>query len=296
MASSVARRTSGPAHYQDTVPIEPERSPEEGYHFTEDIADRAADWIRQQRALMPDKPFFLYFAPGATHAPHHVPAEWSDRYRGRFDPGWDALREDTIVRQRAMGIVPESAQLTDRPAEIPAWDDMPSDLRPVLARQMEVYAGFLEHADHHVGRLIDTLEDLQILEDTLVLYLIGDNGASAEGTIHGTFNELVMFSGPGLRNARNDGVPYRRFRWSGCVQPLRGGLGPCDGHPLSVDQAGRVALGRYAKRRDRALAARNSRSRRAAHQFHHVIDVAPTVLEAAGIPSRRSSMASSSSR
>src|SRR5687767_5660900 len=171
-----------PAIYDGTVPVEPDRSPEEGYHFTEDMTDRAIDWIRQQKALMPDKPFFAYFAPGATHAPHHVPIEWSDKYEGRFDQGWDALREETFARQQELGVIPPEAELTDRPEEIPAWDDMPDDLKPVLARQMEVYAGFLEHVDHHIGRLVDALEDLEVLEDTLVYYIIGDNGASAEGT------------------------------------------------------------------------------------------------------------------
>ena len=132
------------------------------------MTDQAIDWVRQQKALMPDKPFFVYFAPGATHAPHHVPTEWSDKYKGRFDDGWDALREETFARQKELGVVPADAELTARPEEIPAWDDMPDDLKPVLARQMEVYAGFMEHTDHHVGRLIDALAELEILDDTLV--------------------------------------------------------------------------------------------------------------------------------
>ena len=144
---------------------------------------------------MPDKPFFVYFAPGATHAPHHVPTEWSAKYKGKFDQGWDALREETFARQKELGVIPPEAELTARPAEIPAWDEIPDDLKPVLARQMEVYAGFLEHTDHHVGRLVDALEDLGILEDTLVYYIIGDNGASAEGTPNGCFNELVILNG-----------------------------------------------------------------------------------------------------
>ena len=139
------------------MPIEQPKTAEEGYHFTEDMTDQAIDWIKQQKALMPDKPFFVYYAPGATHAPHHVPSEWSDKYKGAFDDGWDALRERTFARQKELGVIPSDAELTERPAEIPAWDDMPDDLKPVLARQMEVYAGFLEHTDHHVGRLIDAL-------------------------------------------------------------------------------------------------------------------------------------------
>ena len=184
-----------PAIYRDTVPIEQPKTAEEGYHFTEDMTDQAIDWVKQQKALMPDKPFFVYFAPGATHAPHHVPTEWSDKYKGAFDDGWDALRERTFAKQKELGVIPADAELTERPDEIPAWDDMPDDLKPVLARQMEVYAGFLEHTDHHVGRLVDALSELEILDDTLVYYVIGDNGASAEGTPNGCFNELVVLNG-----------------------------------------------------------------------------------------------------
>ncbi|MET1037555.1 MAG: arylsulfatase, partial [Aeromicrobium sp.] len=184
-----------PAIYSGTVPVEPDRTPEEGYHFTEDMTDHTIDWVRQQKALMPDKPFFVYYAPGATHAPHHVPVEWSDKYRGKFDQGWDVLREETFARQREAGVIPPDAVLTERPEEIPAWDDMPEDLRPVLARQMEVYAGFLEHTDHHVGRLVDALDDLEVLDDTLIYVIIGDNGASAEGTVNGTFNEMLSLNG-----------------------------------------------------------------------------------------------------
>jgi arylsulfatase A-like enzyme len=141
-----------PALDNGTVPIEPDRLPEEGYHFTEDMTDRAIDWVRQQKALMPDKPFFAYYAPGATHAPYHVPEEWSARYKGKFDQGWDVVREETLARQKELGVIPVDAELTARHEEIPAWDDMPDALKPVLARQMEVYAGFLEHTDHHIGR------------------------------------------------------------------------------------------------------------------------------------------------
>jgi arylsulfatase A-like enzyme len=184
-----------PAIYEGTTPLEPPKTPAEGYHFTEDMTDKAISWMRQQKSLMPDKPFFMYYAPGATHAPHHVSREWSARYTDRFNAGWDALREETFARQKELGVIPADAQLTARPAEIPAWDDMADELKPVLARQMEVYAGFLEHTDFHVGRLLDTLEGLEVLDDTLVYYIIGDNGASAEGTINGTFNELLLLNG-----------------------------------------------------------------------------------------------------
>jgi arylsulfatase A-like enzyme len=274
-----------PALYEDTVPIEPERTPEEGYHFTEDMTDHAIGWIRQQKALMPDKPFFAYFAPGATHAPHHVPAEWSAKYKGKFDQGWDVLREETLARQKELGVVPEDAELTARPAEIPAWDDTPDEMKPVFARQMEVYAGFLEHTDHHIGRLIDALDELEILDDTLVYVIIGDNGASAEGTPNGCFNELVILNGAfGLETvefmrSRIDefGSPtaYNHFavgwahamdtpyQWTKQVASHWGGTrnGTIVHWPNGIDAKGEVRT-----------------------QFHHVIDVATTVLDVAGIP------------
>ena len=274
-----------PAIYNGTVPVEPERTPEEGYHFTDDMTDHAIDWVRQQKALMPDKPFFVYFAPGATHAPHHVPTEWSERYKGAFDEGWDALRERTLARQKELGVIPPDAELTARPAEIPAWDDMPDDLKPVLARQMEVYAGFLEHTDHHVGRLVDALADLEVLDDTLVYYIIGDNGASAEGTPNGCFNELVILNGAGglesaeFMSARIDdfGTPkaYNHYavgwahamdtpyQWTKQVASHWGGTrnGTVVHWPNGFEAKGEVRS-----------------------QFGHVIDVAATVLDVAGLP------------
>ena len=142
-----------PGLYEGTAAVEPSKTPEQGYTLTEDLADRAITWVRQQKVLMPDKPFMMYFAPGATHAPHHVPKEWSDKYKGKFDGGWDKLREESLARQKKLGVIPEDAVLTARHAEIPSWDEMPANLKPVLARQMEIYAGFLEQVDHHVGRL-----------------------------------------------------------------------------------------------------------------------------------------------
>src|SRR5208283_2283905 len=141
-----------PSLYEGTIPVEPKKSPEEGYHLMEDMTDKAINWIGQQKALIPDKPFFVYFAPGATHAPHHVPKDWADKYKGKFDLGWDKLREETFARQKKLGVIPQDCQLTARHKEIPSWDEMPAALKPVLIRQMEVYAGFMEYCDHHVGR------------------------------------------------------------------------------------------------------------------------------------------------
>jgi arylsulfatase len=274
-----------PALYEGTTPIEPDRTPEEGYHLTEDLTDRAIGWVREQKSLTPDKPFFMYFAPGATHAPHHVPEEWSAKYRGRFDTGWDALREEILARQKKLGVVPEDAVLTDRPPEIPAWDEMPEDLKPVLARQMEVYAGFMEHTDHHVGRLIESLRDLDVLEDTLVYYVIGDNGASAEGTVNGTFNEAFTFNAanaletPEMLAAKVDelGTPSANnhyavgwahaldtpYKWTKQVGSHWGGTrnGTIVHWPNGFEARGEIRS-----------------------QFSHVIDIAATVLDAAGLP------------
>ena len=274
-----------PAIYQDTVPVEPDRTPEEGYHFTEDMTDHAIDWIRQQKALMADKPFFAYFAPGATHAPHHVPKEWADKYKGRFDQGWDRLREETLARQQELGVVPADAELTARPAEIPAWDDMPDDLKPVLARQMEVYAGFLEHTDHHVGRLIDALADLEILADTLVYLIIGDNGASAEGSLNGCFNELVVLNGAaGLETvefmaSRIDdfGTPaaYNHYAvgWAHAMDT------PYQWTKQVASHWGGTRNGTIVHWPNGFTAKGEIRS-----QFHHIIDVATTILDAADLP------------
>jgi len=274
-----------PALYNGTVPVEPDRTPEEGYHFTEDMTDRAIDWVRQQKALMPDKPFFVYFAPGATHAPHHVPKEWADRYKGRFDQGWDRLREETFARQKELGVIPPDAELTARPGEIPAWDDMPDGLKPVLARQMEVFAGFLEHTDHHVGRLVQALEDLGVLDDTLVYYIIGDNGASAEGTINGTFNEMFTFNGAAaLETAEFMASRIADFGTPAAYNHYAVGWAHAMDTPY---QWTKQVASHWGGTRNGTIVhwPGGIRSRGESRtQFHHVIDVAPTVLEAAGLP------------
>ncbi len=274
-----------PTIYEGTTPVEPKKTPEEGYHFMADMTDKAMAWISQQKALAPDKPFFVYFAPGATHAPHHVPKEWADKYKGKFDQGWDKLREETFARQKKLGVIPADCQLTPRHAEIPAWDDMPETLKPVLRRQMEVYAGFMEYTDHHVCRMLDGMKNLGILDDTLVYYIIGDNGASAEGTLNGTFNEMLNFNGlgaietPEFLTERLDklGGPesYNHYavgwahamntpyQWTKQVASHWGGTrnGTIVHWPKGIKAKGEIRS-----------------------QFSHVIDVAPTILEAAGIP------------
>ena len=274
-----------PSLYEGTTPIEITRTPEEGYHLVEDMTDKAISWIGQQKALIPDKPFFVYFAPGATHAPHHVPKEWADNYKGKFDGGWDKLREETFARQKKLGVIPADSELTKRHKEIPAFDDMPEALKPVLRRQMENYAGFMEYTDHHVGRLLDSLEKLDILDDTLVYYIIGDNGASAEGTLNGTFNEMINFNGaaaletPEFMMERIDkfggpeSYPHYAVGWAHAMNT------PYQWTKQVASHWGGTRNGTIVHWPKGIKAKGELRT-----QFHHVIDLASTILEAAGLP------------
>ncbi len=274
-----------PAIYEGTTALEPEKTPEEGYHFTEDLTNKAIKWVRQQKAQMPDKPFFMYFAPGATHAPHHVPKAWADKYKGRFDQGWDKLREEIFARQKKLGVVPADAELTKRPEEIPAWDKMPAELKPILAKEMEVYAGFLEHTDHHVGRLIDALQSLEVLDDTLIYYIVGDNGASAEGTPNGCFNEMAVLNGlAGLETTEFLKSKIDKFGGPEAYNHYAVGWAHAMDTPYQwtkqvASHWGGTRNGTIVHWPDGIKAEGELRS-----QFCHVIDVAPTVLEAAKLP------------
>ncbi len=274
-----------PAIFEGTTPVEPPKTPEQGYHFTTDMTDKAVKWIRQQKSLASDKPFFVYFAPGATHAPHHVPKEWADKYKGKFDQGWDKLREETFARQKKLGVIPNDCQLTERSQGIPAWDDVAADMQPVLTREMEIYAGFLEHTDHHVGLLLDALADLDVLDDTLVYVIIGDNGASAEGSLQGTFNEMIPLTGfgaletPEFLTARLDkfGGPeaYNHYAvgWAHAMDT------PYQWTKQVASHWGGTRNGTIVHWPHGIRAKGETRS-----QFHHVVDVAPTVLEVAHLP------------
>ena len=175
-----------PAEFYDT---------EDPYYFPDAMADQTIEWLHGIRAQDADKPFFAYFSTGCSHAPHHVGKEWADKYKGKFDQGWDKLREETFARQKALGVIPADAELTARNDAFPAWDDVPDKLKAFYARQMEVYAGFSENADHNVGRVIDAIDELGELDNTIIVWIWGDNGASMEGTITGSFNELTMQNG-----------------------------------------------------------------------------------------------------
>jgi arylsulfatase len=270
-----------PAVYDGVTRVEVPQDPD--YHFTTDMTNQAIAWVRFQQALTPDKPFFIYFAPGATHAPHHVPKEWIAKYDGKFDQGWDRLREETLARQIELGVVPAGTKLTPRPAEIPAWDPLTSDQKRLFARQMETFAGFAEHTDHEIGRLVQAIRDMGELDNTLLFYIVGDNGASAEGGPDGTYNEMLALNGivsdvsSQLAHIDEWGGPHTfphfaigwalagttPFQWTKQVASHFGGTR----NPMVVHWPKRITAGG-------ALCA----------QFHHVIDVAPTVLEAAGLP------------
>ena len=270
-----------PTLYFGTKPVEPPDDPE--YHLTPDLVNHAVAWVQAQQSLTPDKPFFVYLSFGATHAPHHVPKEWSDKYKSKFDQGWDKLRETTLANQKKLGVVPQDCQLTARSEGIPAWADLDADAKKAAARLMEIYAGFAEHTDHYAGVFLDALEGMGVLDNTLVFYIAGDNGASAEGLITGTYNEMLTlnhvadtidnilahYDDLGTVGAYNHypvgwahamDCPYQ---WTKQVASHWGGTrnGMAVRWPKGIKAKGQVRS-----------------------QFHHVIDIAPTILECAGLP------------
>jgi arylsulfatase A-like enzyme len=270
-----------PAIFDGVTRVEHKQTPD--YHFTVDMTDQAVNWMSAQQALTPDKPFYMYFAPGATHAPHHAPKEWIAKYKGQFSGGWDKLREETFARQKTLGVIPADAKLTPRPKEIPAWDDMNAEQKRLFERQMETFAGFAAHTDDQVGRLVAQLEAMGELENTLFFYIVGDNGASAEGGPEGTYNEMMALNGiVGKADQMMDHIedwggpttfPHfaigwawannTPFQWTKQVASHFGGTrnGMVMHWPKGMKAKGEVRS-----------------------QFHHVIDVAPTALEAAKIP------------
>lgn len=270
-----------PALYDQTTPIEPHAGRDD-YHLTEDLADQAIAWMRRQRAAAPDRPFFLYFSPGATHSPHHVWPDWIKRFEGQFDQGWDRLREEIHARQLELGVIPSGTKLTPRPEQLPAWDDYDDRYKPVASRLMETYAGFLAHTDAQVGRLIDGLDDLGIWDTTLFIYVTGDNGASAEGTMHGAWSapsfqngvpedpewllaHMGDFGSDRAENHFNAAWAWALdapFQWTKQVASHFGGTrnGLAISWPAEVAARGELRT-----------------------QFHHVIDIVPTIYEAAGI-------------
>jgi arylsulfatase len=273
-----------PAIYDGTVRVEHRPSPD--YHFTTDMTDQAIRWVSAQQSLTPDKPFYLYVAPGATHAPHHVPKEWITKYKGQFSGGWDRLREETLARQKKLGVIPADARLTPRPKEIPAWADMSPDQKRLLERQMETFAGFAEHTDNEIGRLTAQLEAIGALDNTLFFYIVGDNGASAEGGPEGTFNEMMALNG--IIGTAEQMMPHLED-WGGpttfphfAVGWAWAGNTPFQWTKQVASHFGGTRNGMVLHWPKRIQGRGDVRS-----QFHHVIDVAPTVLEAAGLPQPR---------
>lgn len=270
-----------PAIYDGTVRVEVERTPD--YHFTTDMTDQAINWVSAQQALTPDKPFYIYYATGATHAPHHVPKEYIEKYKGKFDQGWDKLREETLARQIEMGVVPPGTKLTERPAEIPAWDSQTPDQQKLFARQMEVFAAFAEHTDHEVGRLVNALDEIGELDNTLFLYVIGDNGSSAEGGPEGTYNEMMALNGIiGEASQMMDHIdewggpntfPHFAIGWAHATNT------PFQWTKQVASHFGGTRNGMVVHWPEGIKSKGEIRS-----QFTHVTDVAPTVLEAAGLP------------
>ncbi|ADB51484.1 arylsulfatase [Conexibacter woesei] len=271
-----------PALVDGTSTVEPPDDPD--YHLMTDLADRTIAYVREQQSLTPDKPFFAYLAPGATHTPHHVPRAWIHKYKGQFDDGWDALRERSIARQRELGVVAADCELTRRPDGIAAWADVPAEWRPILSRQMEVYAAFLEYADTECGRVLDALEELGVLDDTLVLYIIGDNGASAEGGLNGAYM---------ITTASNGGGEYETPQfWQEHLSEVGGPraynhYSVAWAHALCAPyQWTKQVASHYGGTRNGTIVhwpARIRASGEVRTQWHHVIDVAPTILELAGI-------------
>ncbi len=266
--------------FEGTIPVEAQHE-RPNTHFDEIMADKAITWIKQQKALAPDKPFFVYYAPGTAHGPHHAPKEWIARYKGRFDQGWDKVREETLARQKQLGLVSANTKLTPRHHEIPAWDSLTGDQKRVYARMMEVYCAALAHADHQIGRILDTIDQLGQRDNTLVIYIQGDNGPSAEGSMQGTTNEL------GTGNGVTEDLPY--------LLSMIDELGPKTYNHYPVGWASAMAApfqwtkqaaSHFGGTRNGVAVSWPSRIKdrgTVRAQFHHVIDIGPTVLEAAGL-------------
>lgn len=270
-----------PFIYDGTHQVELPDDP--NYHFLTDMTNQSVAWIRQLKALTPDKPFFVYFAPGATHAPHHVPKEWIDRWKGKFDQGWDKLRDEILARQIERGVAPKGTKLAPKPEAIPDWEGLTADEKKLFARQAEVFAAFIEYTDHEIGRVVQAIEDTGELDNTLVIFVYGDNGTSAEGGRYGMFNEMTYFNGV---PEKVEDMLKQIDKWGGpeTYPHMAAGWAVAFDTPyqwtkqMASDHGGtKVGM---AVRWPKGIKAKGELRT----QFHHVIDVAPTILEAAGLP------------
>jgi arylsulfatase A-like enzyme len=270
-----------PMIYDGLQKIEAPASP--GYHFMTDMTNQAIKWMRHQKSLTPGKPFFIYFAPGATHAPHHAPKKWIAKYSGRFDQGWDRLREQTLARQKKLGVVPVNTKLAPKPEAIRDWETLTRDEKRLFARQMEVFAGYAEYADAEIGRLIRAIEEQGQLDNTLIIYIVGDNGASAEGGMNGLFNEMTYVNG--VQEKTEDILKvYDKLGGPMTYNHYAAGWAIAGDTPFTWTK---MVASNYGGTRNgmvihwpRGLAAKGQLRT----QWHHVIDIAPTILEAAGLP------------
>ena len=270
-----------PYIFDGTAPVELPDDPH--YHFMADMSDKAAAWIDYQKALTPGKPFFVYFAPGATHAPHHVPQEWIAKWKGKFDQGWDKIREETLARQIEMGIVPKGTRLAPKPEAIKDWDTLSEDEKTLFRHQVEVFAAFLDYTDHHIGRVIKAVEDAGQLDNTLIFFIAGDNGTSGEGGMNGMFNEYTYFNGvtekvEDMLKVKDkwgspETYPHMAAGWSVALNAPFGWM-----KQVASDFGG--TRNGMVVHWPKAIKARGELRT----QFGHVIDVAPTILEAAGLP------------
>src|SRR5688572_6743592 len=270
-----------PLVYDGTAQVEVPENP--NYHFTTDMTDQAISWTRFQQALTPEKPFFIYFATGATHAPHHAPKEWIDKYKGKFDQGWDKLRVETLERQKKLGIVPANTKLAPKPGDIKDWESLSADEKKLFSKQMEVYAGFSEHTDHEIGRLVSAIEDLGELDNTLILYVVGDNGTSAEGQMNGMYNEMTYFNG--VPETVQDMLKHYDEWGSESTYPhFAAGWAVALNAPFQwtkqvASDFGGTRNGMVAHWPSGIKAKGEVRS-----QFTHAIDIAPTVFEVCQVP------------
>ncbi len=270
-----------PLVYDGVTRVAPPKMDE--YHFTVDMTNQAIGWVKAQQSMTPDKPFFVYYATGAVHAPHHVPQRWAQKYKGKFDKGWDAVREESIARQKRMGMIPKDTQLGPKPEDIEDWDELDTDRKRLFARQAEVFAGFLEQTDHEIGRLVDAIADIGELDNTLIIYIAGDNGTSAEGGFVGMYNEMTYFND--VTEKVEDLLPLIDT-WGGpeTFPHMAAGWAVAFDSPFSwtkqvASDFGGTRNGTVAHWPNGIKAKGEIRS-----QFTHAIDVAPTVLEAVGLP------------
>jgi arylsulfatase len=270
-----------PLIYDGVTLVETPETP--NYHFTTDMTNQAVSWVRYQQALSPEKPFFMYFAPGATHAPHHVPKEWIEKYKGKFDQGWDKIRQETLARQIKQGIVPAGTKLAPKPSDIKDWETLSADEKKLFTRQMEVYAGFAEQTDYEVGRLLSSIEKLGVMDNTIVIFIAGDNGASAEGQMNGMFSEMTYFSGV------PETVPdmlkhYDEWGGPSTYPHFSAGWAVAMDSPFSYTKQVASDFGGTRNGMIIQWPAGFTAKGEIRSQFGHVIDIAPTVYEISKIP------------